>query len=121
MRQLEVQERTALWLFRLADQAEVRLLRRPAPLADVATDAGANDVVPGALAPLAPRRDVVETQFRGRGSPAAVLALVIVPRETVAAIEFDRVLGHFLVREQTNDPWHLDLAAGRAHPVVVLE
>src|SRR5689334_6073869 len=57
-RELEVQERAALRLLGLADQAHVGLLRGAAALADVAVDAGADDVLPARQAPLAAGDDV---------------------------------------------------------------
>src|SRR5262249_60739738 len=118
--QFQVQERTALGFFRLANQAEVRLLRRAAAFLDVAVDAGADDVFPSALPAARARHDVIETQLGGRVLLAAVLALVVVAREYVAAIELHRLLGKLVVTEQTNYARHLDLAIDRTHPVVVL-
>src|SRR5205085_10364580 len=83
LRQLQVQHRAPPRLFRLADQAHVRLLGRAAALADVAAHAGADDVLPGAGAALAARQHVVQAQFRGRELLAAVLALVVVAGEDV--------------------------------------
>src|SRR5437870_2546578 len=120
MRQLEVQQRAALGLLRLADQAQVGLPRRAAALAHVAADAGTDDVVPRALAALAARDDVVQAQFRSRELPAAVLALVVVAGEDVAPVELHRLLGQLLVADQADDARHLDLAVDRADPVVVL-
>src|SRR5882724_7946884 len=97
---LQVQQRAPLRLLRLADQAHVGLPRRAAALADVARHAGADDVVPRALAALAARRHVVQAQLRRRELPAAVLALVVVAGEDVPAIELHRLLRQLLVAEQ---------------------
>src|SRR5262245_7935003 len=83
-RQLLIEDRAALRLFGLADQAHVGLPRRPAALAHVAGDAGAHDVLPCALTALAARDDMVQAQLRRRELLAAVLALVVVAREDVA-------------------------------------
>src|SRR5438132_5301504 len=120
VRELEIQERAAAGLFRLADQAHVGLLRRAAALLDVAIHAGANDVVPGARAALAARDHVVQAQLVGREFPAAVLALVVVPGEDVPPVELHRLLRQLVVVDQADDARHLDLARRRAHPVVVL-
>src|SRR5438477_5563812 len=61
--QLQVQHRTALRLFRLADQVHVGLARRPAALPDVPGHPGTDDVLPGRLASLTARDDVVEAQL----------------------------------------------------------
>src|SRR5205823_4971926 len=89
-------------------------------LADVARHAGADDVVPGAYAALAARHDVVQAQLRGRIALAAVLALVVVAREDVAAVELHRLLRQLVVVEQADDPRHLDLAVDGADPVIFL-
>src|SRR5947209_779606 len=99
LRQLQVQHRAPPRLFRLADQVHVRLLGRAAALADVAADARADDVLPGAAAALAPRDDVVQAQLAGRVLLPAVLALVVVPGEDVAAVEFHRLLGQLVVAQ----------------------
>src|SRR5262245_21647956 len=74
--QLEVEHRAALGLLGLADEVHVGLLRSPTALPHVAGHAGADDVLPGAGAPLAARHDVVERQLAGGELLAAVLALV---------------------------------------------
>src|SRR6266404_7308627 len=79
--QLQVEQRAAFWLFRLADQAHVRLFRRAAALAHIAVDAGADDVLPAADAALAARNNVVQAQVGGRKTLAAELALVVVACE----------------------------------------
>src|SRR5262249_23199520 len=102
-----------------ADQAHVGLLGRPAALADVAGDAGTNDVVPGAHAALAARHDVVQAQLVGREALAAVLALVVVAGENVPPVELYRLPRQLVVAGQADDARHLDLAARGANPVVV--
>src|SRR6516162_5780891 len=98
----------------------MRLLRRAAAFLDVAAHAGADDVFPDAQAALAARRDVIQTQLGRRKLLAAVLALVVVARENVAAVEFHRLTGQFVVTEQADDARRLDLAVDGPHPVVIL-
>src|SRR5205807_5727707 len=88
--QLQVQQRAAPRLLRLADQGHAGLARGAAALADVAGHAGADDVLPGGLAALAARDHVVQAQLAGRELLAAVLALVVVAGEDVPAVELDR-------------------------------
>ena len=85
------QERAALWLDRMANQFHVRFLRRAATFADVAGDAGADDVFPTGIAAAAARHDVVEAEFAGGEQLAAILAMVGVAGEQVAAIEAERL------------------------------
>src|ERR1700677_566475 len=68
--ELQVQHRAAFRLFRLAHQAHVGLLGSSASLANVAVHAGADDVLPRALAPLRAGNHVVEAQLRRRKLPA---------------------------------------------------
>src|SRR5262245_46902208 len=116
---LEIQKRAALRLLRLADQAEVGLLGRAAALADVAAYASANYVLPGAGAALAARHHMVQAQFARRVLLTAVLALIVVAGEDIAAVELDRVLGQLLISKQPNHARHLNLAVERADPIVV--
>src|SRR5262249_41967782 len=84
--QFQHQHRRALRLLRLADQRQASLSRRAPALANVAGDAGADDVLPRRLAALAARRDVVQAQLTRRELLAAVLTLVVVPGEDVPAV-----------------------------------
>src|SRR5262249_43732071 len=118
--QFQVEHRAALGLLRLVNEVHVRLLRRPAALLDVAGHAGADDVLPGARAPLAAGHHVVEAQLAGRELLAAVLALVVVAGEDVPPVELHRLLGEPVVAHQPDDARHLDLAADGPDPVVVL-
>src|SRR6266545_3172898 len=73
----------------------------------------------GVLQERLPGPVLVQAEFRGREPLAAILALVVVAREDVAAVELHRLLRRLFVGEQTNDSWHLDFAVDGAHPVVV--
>src|SRR6266498_3526905 len=78
IRQPNINHRRALRLDRLGDQVHVRLLRRAAPLFDIALQAAADDVFPGASAALALGLDVVERELGRRELAPAVLAAVAV-------------------------------------------
>src|SRR5438445_1158799 len=95
------------------------LLGGAAAFANVATHAGANDVLPDALAALAARNHVIQAELRSRMFPAAVLALVVVAGEDVPAVEFHRLLRQLIVAHQPDHPRHLDFAVHGSHPVVV--
>src|SRR5262249_20745044 len=118
--QLQIEHRAAFRLFRLAYQVHAGFLGSPAALTDVARDAGADDVLPGAGTPLAARHDVVEAQLACGKLLAAVLALVVIAGEYVPPVELYRLLGQAVVANQANDPRHLDFAVHGADPVVVL-
>src|SRR3954447_10205774 len=65
VRELEAQGRAGAGPGRLPDQLHAGLARGATALADVAADAGADDVLPVGLAALPPRGHVVEAQFAG--------------------------------------------------------
>src|SRR5258706_1260486 len=73
VRQPDINHRRALGLDRLGDQVHVRLIRRAAAFLDVALQAAADDVFPGASAALALGLDVVERQLGRRKLLPAVL------------------------------------------------
>src|SRR5687767_24797 len=75
--QLQVHQRAAFRLLRLANQGHAGLAGSPATLPHVAGDAGADDVFPGRLSALAARHHVVQAQFTRRELLAAVLTLVV--------------------------------------------
>jgi hypothetical protein len=58
--ELERYQRAALWLGRFANQRHVGFVRSAATFADVARDAGADDVFPRRIAAAAAWHDVVE-------------------------------------------------------------
>ena len=62
---------------------------------------------------------MIEAELLSGELPAAVLALVVIAGEDVPPVEFDRLLGHFVVTEQANDPGHLQFPRGGADPVFV--
>src|SRR4051812_8702967 len=70
VRELQAERRAGLGLDRLPDEAHARLPGGAAPLADVALQAGADDVLPGRLAAPAAGEDVVEAELIG-GEPLA--------------------------------------------------
>src|SRR4051812_46984448 len=74
VRELHAQRRTGAGLDRLADQSHAGLPWGAASLADVALQAGADDVLPGRLTAAAPRQDVIEAQLAGGEPLAAILA-----------------------------------------------
>src|SRR5262249_39008049 len=118
LRELQIQHRAPLRLFGPANERHMRLARRATTLPHVALQTRADDVIPGGYAPLAPRHDVVQAQFGGRKTLAAVLALVVVAREDVAPVEFHRLLGQLVVFQKADDARHLDLAVDRADPII---
>ena len=103
----------------LADQRHVRLHRRAAALAAVATHAAAHQVLPAGAAALAARHDVVEAQLAGGKAFAAVLAAVVVAGKDVAAVELGFATRHAVVFEQPDDPRHGEVEAHGADPLVV--
>jgi hypothetical protein len=118
LRQLQVEQRTSLGLFRLADQRHVSLLRSATTLADVAIDASTNDILPSRLPTLATRQYVVQRQFRSGELLAAVLALIAIPSEDVSTIELHRLLRYTIVIQQSNDSRSLDFHTCGSNPIV---
>src|SRR5215469_7562652 len=102
-----------------ADQAHAGLAGGAAPFADVALQAGADDVLPGRPAAPAAGEDVIEAQLGGGEPLAAVLAAVAVAGEDVAAVELDLVPGQAVVGQQADDAGDLDLEVDGADEVVV--
>lgn len=113
-------ERVALGLDGLFDEFHVGLLGGAAALAGVAACAGADEVLPGVWAVLGAGFDMVYGEFGGVEVLAAVLAAVVVSCEEVAAIEFDALLGEFVVADKTDDSRHGDIEADGFDPVVVV-
>src|SRR5262249_5576368 len=71
------------------------------------------------MAALTPWDHVIQAQLGRRELAPAVLALVVVPREDIAPVEFHRLLRQLLVADKPDHARHLDFAADRANPVVI--
>lgn len=116
--QVEVEHGAVLGLDGLLNQEHARLLGSPAAFPGVAARAGAYDVLPGRLAAQASGDHVVQREFRHREAFAAVLAVILVPGEDVAAVEFHVAAGQAIVEKEANDPRHRDVKVHRGNPVV---
>src|SRR5208282_5542109 len=103
------QQRASLRLDRRPDQLQMGLLRRAAPLPHIACHAGADNVFPAALAAAAARNDMVETQFARGKMPPAILTLVAVPGEKVAAVKSQRLPWNAIEGKEADHPGHLQL------------
>ena len=86
-RELVRQRRVASRFSRGLIQLHTRLLRRAAPFADVALQAGAHNVFPARRPPLAARNDMIQAEVIHAELLAAVLAAILVPQKNVPAIE----------------------------------
>src|SRR5262245_32253770 len=109
MRELDAQGRAGTGLGRHADEAHAGFPGRTSPLADVASDAGTDDVLPGRAAAPAPGKDVIERQLAGCEPFAAVLAAVAVTREDVAPVELHLLAWEAVIRQEPDDAGNLDL------------
>src|SRR5262249_17917498 len=119
VRELESQERAGLRPLWLADQPHASLSGRATPLADVAFEASADDILPVRQAAAAPRQNVVEAQLGRRGPLAAILTAIAVPREDVAAVEFHFLARQAVVSEYADDARDLNLEVDGANIFIV--
>src|SRR5262249_2101850 len=99
-RELLGQHRAALGLLRPPDQTHPRLVRRPPPLAPVAAQAGADDVLPVRQPPAAAGNDVIEAELLRRKPVPAELAAVFVAQKDIPPVELDDVFGKKVVAQQ---------------------
>ena len=91
--QLEVQQRTAFWPFRFADEGHVGLAWSPTPFANIAGDTGTNNIFPAADPSLASWDHMVQAEV-GRGKLfAAILAQIAIASKDVSAIKLDGLPG----------------------------
>ena len=118
MAQVDVDERVVLGPDGLLDQRHAGLLRRLAPLPDVARRACADNVRPNRLAPHTPRNNVVQRKLARRESFAAVLASVLVAGENIPTIELHLRPRQPIVKKKPNNPGHRDIKIHRRYPVV---
>src|ERR1043165_6945756 len=113
-------QRIALRPLHGTDELHSRLLGRAAALLGVAPEAGADEVFPRFAAAEGARQDVVDREVRGREVLAAVLALVAVAGEEVAAVELHGLGRQLLVAEEADDAGHGDIQPDGLDPVVPL-
>src|SRR5205085_12274488 len=117
---LEAVERAPLGTARLLDEPHLRLFRRAPPLAAVALDARADDVLPRGASALRTRHDVVEVQLALLEDDAAVLTGVAVAEVDVVPGEAHAPLRQTVVFREQDDPRHANGAADQTDRVVVL-
>ena len=112
------QDRVVRGLAGLADQGHVGLGRGASAFAAVAAHAAAHQVLPTGSAALGARHDVVEAEFLGGKSFAAVLAAVVVAGKDVAAVELGFAPRHAVVVQEPDDPRHREVQTHGADPFV---
>ena len=81
----------------LSYESHARLLGRPSAFAGIAGDTAADDIFPPHLATLATRSHVIQTEFTGRKSLAAILTSISIASENVPPIETHPTAWHFIV------------------------
>ncbi len=64
---------------------------------------------------------MIQAQKGRTESMAAILARMIVAGEDATAIEFDFPLWNSAETEHADDPWHRQIVADRAHPIVSVD
>ena len=101
---------------RFANQTHVRFTREPVALSGIASDAGANHVLPGGRPPAVARHDVIQIELAPIEELAAVLAGVLVSLKHVVSGEFYFLLRKPIEHKQHDHPRDLDLERdGRNH------
>src|SRR5438132_737938 len=83
-------KRPPLWPFGFADQAHVRLARKPIALVRIAGDTRANDIFPRCCSSLISRHNVIQIEFAAIKHLPAILAGVLVTLENVVTSKFAR-------------------------------
>jgi len=101
-------ERPPFWPLGLADQAHVRLTRKPVALACIAGDARANHVFPCGRASAIARHDVVQIEFAAIEKLTAVLARVLVALEHIVTSKLYFLFWKPIEHQQHNHPWDTD-------------
>src|SRR5262245_23668858 len=106
--EVDLNERPPLRALRFADQMHARFRRRLMPLARVALDTRADNVLPrGRPAPIS-RNDVVQVQVVPVKDAPAVLAGVLVALKNVVSRELHLLLGQAIVEDQKDHARHTD-------------
>jgi len=112
----DLNKRPPLRPLRSADQAHVRLTRKPVALARIAWDAGANHIFPSRCPAPVARHDVIQIKLAAIEQLAAILAGVLVSLEYVVSGEFYFLLRKPIEHKQHDYPRDLDLERnGRNH------
>jgi hypothetical protein len=106
--QMDLNERTPFWSFRLANQVHAGLGRGAVALACVALDTGADDVFPNRWSTSVPWNDVIQIQIFPLKSAPTVLAGVLIPLENIMPGKFDLFFGITVKKDKQNDARHPD-------------
>jgi hypothetical protein len=117
---VNVNKRIVLRPDRSADESQAGLLWGSAAFFNVALRAGTDHILPTRFSACTFRNNVVEGQFAGRETPAAILAAVSVTGEDIAAIEFYLAPWQAVVEQQTYNSGDSDVEIYSGNPVVAV-
>src|SRR6185436_9206634 len=103
---------------RRADQLHPRRVQHAVPLATVARNARAHDVVPGREPAPRKRNDVIEVELRLREDSSAVLATITIAKKDVPPGEPHLASRHTVVVEKLDHAGNANLPPWRDDPLV---
>jgi len=115
-----VDEGVVLWSDGHFDEGHACLLGGSASLLDVALGAGTDNIIPEGLSAHTSGDNVVEREFAGAESLAAILAFVPIARKDVSSIEFDVGSRQAVVKEQADDAGHCNVEIDGGDPIVAV-
>ena len=118
--EVDVYEGVVLWSDGHFDECHACLLWCSASFFDVALGAGTDNIIPEGLSAHTSWDNVVEREFAGPESLAAILAFVPIAGEDVSSIEFDVGSRQAVVKEQADDAWHCDVEIDGCDPIVAV-
>ena len=107
--QMNMDQRVMFRLDRFFEQLHAGNFRSSAALFDIARRTGADNIVPGSLAPHTPGNNMIQRQLAGGKSLAAILAPVLVAGEDIAAIELYLVPGKSVIKQQPDNSRYGDM------------
>ena len=99
-------------------QHHVSLCGGAAAFFDIAFKTRADDITPCGRAAQSAGDDMIQRQLGGGESFAAILAVVVVAGEQVAAVEFNRFAWDAVVAQQPDHTRHGDVEVDSGYPVM---
>ena len=118
--EVNVHKRIVLGLGGETDKGEAGLLRSSATFLHVTFGAGADHISPIRFSACTARDNVVEGQFAGGETFAAILAAVSVAGEDVPPIEFYLASRQAVVEEEADNAWDGDVEIYGGNPVLAI-
>ena len=111
--QVNVNDRVILGLDGFLDEFHMGLCGGAATFFDIAPQTCTDDVLPSGSSAQSAGNHMIQRQFGTGKTFTAILAVIVIASEQIAAVEFDRFVGDTVISQQPNHTRHRNMKIDR--------